>query len=194
MRYSFLRHGQSTANAEGWLAGHTDAPLSLLGQQQADQAADAVLDVPFDRVWVSDLSRARETWSRVRPDSAVWDGPITVHPGLRERTLGDWDGHPRETLDAVDAFSVLVTWAGRPPNGESHADLARRVLTTLAALESEQGPADTLVVCHGAFMRVVLGMLDGRDREALCRVRFPNCALQTREVSEGRWQALLESL
>jgi probable phosphoglycerate mutase len=187
VRYSFLRHGESTANAGGWLAGHTDAPLTDAGRAQARAAADPLNDVPFARVWVSDLVRATGTFALARPD---WNGPLTVDAGLRERTLGDWDGASRETLDAVDAWSVLVTWDGRPPGGESHADLARRILDTLTRLERTQGSADTLVVCHGGVMRVVLGLLDDRPRADLCRVRYPNGALQTRAVTPGVWEAL----
>jgi len=183
-RWSFLRHGQSVANAEGWLAGHTDAPLTPLGERQAIAARDPVADMRFERVLVSDLARARRTLQLVLPDYA---GPVTISPGLRERTIGDWDGMHRDQLVPLGAFEVLITWEGRPPNGESHADLARRVIGTLATLDAD---IDTLVVCHGALMRAVLGVLDGRDRAQLGKIRYPNCALQTRSVPLGRWAEL----
>jgi probable phosphoglycerate mutase len=183
-RWTFLRHGESVANAEGWLAGHTDAPLTDRGEAQAIAQRDVLLDVPFSRVLVSDLSRARRTLELALPD---WDGSVTVSPLLRERTIGDWDGMPAEQLRAFGAFDVLVTWDGRPPNGESHADLAERVIAALADLDTGE---DTLVVCHGALMRAVLGVLDGRAHDEIGLVRYPNCALQTREVPRGGWAAL----
>ncbi|MEZ4318236.1 MAG: histidine phosphatase family protein [Myxococcota bacterium] len=184
-RWSFLRHGESVANAEGWLAGHTDAPLTPKGEREAVEAGEALRDVPFTRVLVSDLSRARRTLELALPH---WDGPVTVSAGLRERTIGDWDGMPGNALAKLGGFDVLLTWDGRPPNGESHADLADRVLRTLDGLDADE---DTLVVCHGALMRAVLGVLDGRPRDEIGRIRYPNCALQTRQVDVGGWRALL---
>ena len=35
--WHFVRHGQSVANAEGWVAGHVDTPLTELGKHQARQ-------------------------------------------------------------------------------------------------------------------------------------------------------------
>ncbi|MCB9677512.1 MAG: histidine phosphatase family protein [Alphaproteobacteria bacterium] len=184
-RWTFLRHGESVANAEGWLAGHTDAPLTAKGEAQAIAQRDVLKDVPFTRVLVSDLQRARRTLALALPD---WSGPVVVSDRLRERTIGDWDGMTADALRALGGFDVLVTWDGRPPNGESHADLARRVIAELDRLDADE---DTLVVCHGALMRAVLGVLDDRPKEAIGLLRYPNCALQTRQVERGGWARFL---
>lgn len=184
-RWTFLRHGESWANAEGWLAGHTDVGLTPQGEAEARSVAGSVRDVPFTRVIVSDLTRALRTLELAAPD---WTGPIVVDRRIRERTIGDWDG---QAFKEVHAMALLTTWDGRPPNGESHADLAVRALSALADLESDE---DTLVVTHGGWMRVVLGTLDARPPAAIGRLRYPNCALQTRAVPRGTWARLLDRL
>lgn len=187
-RWSFLRHGESLGNAENWLAGHTDADLTARGESQAREVGSALADVPFERILVSDLTRATRTLSLALPS---WTGPVTVTAGLRERTIGDWDGMYRDALVAQGAFDVLLTWAGRPPNGESHEDLAIRAIRELHAHDAD---TDTLVVCHGGLMRAVLGALDGRAHTAIPRIRYPNCALQTRQVALGEWGRRLAAL
>ena len=181
-RWTFLRHGESVANAGGWLAGHRDVDLTERGVAQARAAADPLGDVPFTRVWCSDLLRARRTCALALPDATP-----EISAALRERTIGEWDGMDRAALHGVGAFEVLWSWDGRPPGGESHADLAERVLAALAAGDTGE---DTLVVGHGGMMRAVLGLLDGRDRAVIGKIRYPNCAIQTREVPVGGWAAL----
>lgn len=185
-RWTFVRHGESTANAEGWVAGQSDAPLTEKGREQARGLASVLLDVPFDRVLVSDLSRAYET-ARI----ALPGRPLNVHVGLRERTLGEWDGRSHASLEAMGGKDTLLTLEGRPPGGESHLDLLRRVLGTLAELD---GPDDTLVVAHGGVLRAVLGTLDELQVGEAVRLRIPNVGVQTRSVPEGTWGRLLEGI
>ena len=184
--WSFLRHGESVANAGGWLAGHADVDLTPRGVEQATAATAELADVPFDRVLVSDLLRARRTAALALPGH-----PVTLDRALRERTLGAWDGRSRKDLSAIGAMATLLTWHRRPPQGESHADLARRAIAALAAHDTGQ---DTLVVCHGGLMRAVLGVVDGTPPDAIPFVRFPNCALQVRALPEAGWRSLLETL
>lgn len=186
VRWTFLRHGESVANAEGWISGQIDAPLTSRGRQEAREVRDALLDIPFGRVVSSDLSRALETARLAAPAH-----PIEVHTGLRERTLGEWDGRSRASLDADGHGDALLTLDGRPPGGESHAAVVRRALMALSELD---GPRDTLVVAHGGLLRAVLGVLDRLDTERATRLRLPNCGLQTRAVRIGTWASLLEGM
>lgn len=183
VRWTFLRHGESVANAEGWVSGQIDAPLTSRGRLEARNVRAPLLDLPFARVLSSDLSRALETARIAAPDHV-----IQTHPGLRERTLGAWDGRTHAELAAAGQKDVLLTMSGRPPGGESHADLLRRALVTLEALDA---PVDTLVVAHGGLLRAVLGALDGLDAATATRLRLPNCALQTRAIQPGTWARLL---
>ncbi|MCB9668487.1 MAG: histidine phosphatase family protein [Alphaproteobacteria bacterium] len=184
MRWTFLRHGESVANAGGWLSGQQDVPLTPRGRKEARRARDPLQDVPFARVVVSDLSRALETARLAAPHHA-----LVVHPGLRERTLGEWDGRTHEELEAAGLKDVLLTHDGRPPGGESHADLRERGLRTLAELDA---PVDTLVVAHGGILRAILSALDGLSAAEATRLRLPNTGIQTRAVVPGTWAALHE--
>ena len=60
---TFLRHAESTGNAEGYFQGQGDFPLTELGRQQARALSARWIDEKreFDYVISSPLSRTRET-------------------------------------------------------------------------------------------------------------------------------------
>jgi len=183
-RWTFVRHGESVANRNKTLAGHTDVPLTEQGRREAVGLTEFLADVPFERILVSDLQRAQDTLTLALPNTKL---PITVDRGLRERTIGDWEGIPRTLLREQGAMTTLLQWSERPPQGESQQDLAVRVFQTLAHYDQ---PVDTVVFCHGGVLRVVLGLLDGLHPEVFSRHRYPNCTLQTREVEKDTWKSL----
>lgn len=187
----FLRHGESTANAEGFLAGWEDVPLTPLGEAQARVAGELLVEARFDRVISSDLRRALSTAEMVLQQRPTPRPPLHVSAALRERNLGDWRGERLEALRADGRMAVLHGWDTRPPGGESHVDLARRALGALDALEAE---VPTLFVSHGGLLRTLFGLLDGMPTDLIGRVKIPNAEPIQREIRPGTWSALLARL
>jgi len=187
-RFWFIRHGESTANAEGWLAGHTDAPLTARGRAQAEALRPRLAACAPQRILSSDLCRAADTARLAWPDDLP---PLEIRRGLRERTVGRWEGMPRRQLRSQRGYHQLLTWRGRPPNGESQRDLAVRVLHDLA--DADDG-SDTLVFAHGGLIRVVVGLLDGTDVDSIGTWKVGNTEVAERVVEPGRWQRLLDDL
>lgn len=184
--WTFIRHGQSQANAEGWFAGQIDSPLTERGVEQATVAAEELKHVSFDRAFASDLSRARETARMIVAGRGL---AVTSTPVLRERSCGAWER--RVDIEAPDKLAVLERWDGTPPGGESLETVAKRVLPWLAEHEAD---GHTLVVSHGALMRAVLGVLDGRAKPEIGLWKPKNLEAVTREVPRGRWATLLAEL
>lgn len=186
--WTFIRHGQSVANAEGWFAGQRDAPLTALGREQAEAARRAVEPIGFDRAMCSDLSRAHDTAVHVLQGRDV---PLEVTATLRERTCGSWEGRVIAELEAEGVMPSFAGWQTRPGGGESLRDVALRVCRLFA---SKPEVESTLVVSHGALMRAVIGLVDGTPTEAIGAWRPKNCEVVRRDVSQARWVALAESL
>ena len=61
MRLLFVRHGETTWNAEGRYQGRLDTPLSVLGKAQAAALAEHIRSEGVHAVVSSPLSRAAET-------------------------------------------------------------------------------------------------------------------------------------
>lgn len=184
----FVRHGQSVANAEGWLSGHIDTPLTALGREQAIACRAVLVDRSFDRAFSSDLVRASETAELLRSPQHP---AVEQDARLRERNLGDHQERDKASLRAAGIMAKLIRWEGRPPGGESQADLAARALPWF--VENDVG-GTTLVVAHGGLIRVVLGLLDGDPRETIGRNHIDNAVPHERQVPRGRFAELVRTL
>ena len=80
-----VRHGRTSANAQGLLQGRLDPPLDAIGRKQAQAIADMVGDV--DEVISSSLVRAQET-------AAYFDRPVTIDDRWIELAYGEYEGVP----------------------------------------------------------------------------------------------------
>jgi broad specificity phosphatase PhoE len=184
----FVRHGESTANAEEWASGHVDAPLTARGVAQAEAIREQLATLAPHRVVSSDLSRA---W---RTCELAWGARAPVaerFAELRERSAGAWARMTYTELRASGHMATLMSWDGCPPDGESQADVARRALAWLAAADDGR---DTLIFAHGALIRSVVGLLDDVPRDQIASLTPANCGVVTRVVAPGTWARLLAML
>ena len=90
-RFWLVRHGETNWNVEGRYQGTTDIPLNDRGKSQAESLGQllAANGVPFQAVFSSQLSRARETAGII---AGFLDLPVFVDKRLQEIDLGEWEG------------------------------------------------------------------------------------------------------
>lgn len=155
----FVRHGQSVANAEGWLSGWHDVALTDQGTQEAVRAGQQLSQQPIDRCLVSDLLRARQTFAAMLPFLQNPAIPVHITGDLRERRMGELT-HARTALLKEDGrfARFLALWTTAPLGGESHQSSARRVV---ACLRHWDVGGTVLVVGHGGWMRDILALMEG---------------------------------
>lgn len=127
-----IRHGQSTANLDGLLAGRTDAPLTDLGRDQARALAPALSGVL--RVLTSPLVRARET-----AELAVPGFTPEVDEAFIELDHGTDEGRPFNDLSEAEWTRFRHDHHYVVGGGESLANVDIRVHRRLDALLAE-GP------------------------------------------------------
>ena len=89
MKVYLIRHGQSEGNRLHLHCGWSDTPLSELGHKQAKAANAYLKDMPFDRIYCSDLPRARQTAADALPGCT----PIYT-AAIREVSVGTLAGRP----------------------------------------------------------------------------------------------------
>jgi len=118
-----VRHGESTANASGLLAGRGEWPLTARGEAQARAVGRAVARV--GRVVSSPSGRARATAAIVAAASGVAD--VEVDDRWAELDYGELDGTPLADVPAAlwSAWRADVTFV--PPGGEPLTAVGRRV-------------------------------------------------------------------
>ena len=141
-----VRHGESTGNASGLLAGRMELPLTERGLAQAQAVGAALSGVT--RVITSPLGRARAT-----AEALGLGLPIEIDERWIEVDYGEYDGQALGTVPA----EVWQAWRSdpgdRPPGGESLAEVGLRVAeacTELFAIDGEaaRGDGDVVVVSH----------------------------------------------
>ncbi|MDO5633708.1 MAG: MSMEG_4193 family putative phosphomutase [Micrococcus sp.] len=172
-----VRHGRTTANATGLLAGRTPGvSLDDLGREQAARTGDRVAAVPVAAVISSPLERCTQTASAVveRQPPAM---PSRIEPDLTECDYGQWQGRLLSELAAdplwpvVQAQPSAVTF----PEGESMAAMQARAVAAIrrhdADIEAEHGPAAVWVaVSHGDIIKSILADALGMHLDMFQRI------------------------
>ena len=164
----FVRHGESTWNASGFVQGQASGPvLTRKGRMEAAGVARRFGDAHITRIYTSDLQRARETAEIV--GSALGLAPQS-DPALRERNFGKAQGRPHGELGSA-ASGILdnrvVDADARPEEGESLSELYNRVRDFITELETCAPGGDVLVVTHGGVIRVAQAYCSGIAVEAM---------------------------
>lgn len=131
----FLRHGQTTTNAQQLLVGRSDPALTELGRAQARALASWLSGV--QEVWTSPLQRARETAALAMPALEA-----TVREEFIEVDYGVYDGQSVSLMASDEWRAYFTDHARRFDGGESFADVDARVHPVLAALLDDE---DSLV-------------------------------------------------
>src|SRR3954470_1882367 len=100
-----LRHGRTTANTGGVLAGWTPGvQLDEKGQAQAQAVAERLAKVPLAAVVSSPLERCVQTASAV---AAGRDVAVRTDDRLGEARYGDWTGRPIKELAKQPLWKVV---------------------------------------------------------------------------------------
>ena len=161
-RVYFLRHGQSIGNLEHRFLGHTDLDITPLGYKQAELVKEFFKNINIDVIYSSDLMRACNT---VKPTADFKGLPIIKNKNLREILAGDWENQDISDLweNFGDTFSVWKTDIGNAvcPNGETVAELQKRILCEVNKIVSENKGKDILIATHATPIRVMLCHIKG---------------------------------
>lgn len=146
-----VRHGRSTANARGILAGRMpDVALVDEGRRQAEALAELLGGV--DAAYTSPMQRCRETAA-----CAGWSS-ATVEPGLDECDYGDWSGGELATLAGeglwarIQADPTSVTF----PGGESMLEMQRRVVGACRGIVERHAGQRVAIFSHGDPIKAIL--------------------------------------
>ena len=158
-----VRHGRTTANASGVLAGRSPGvELDSVGVDQSERTAQRLGTVPLVAVVSSPLERCRQT-ARAILDQQAGDPSATTDKGITECDYGDWQGRALAELAKEDLWSVVQTQPSAAvfPGGESLGAMQSRAVAAIrrhdAAIEAEHGPgAVWAAVSHGDIIKAIL--------------------------------------
>lgn len=153
-----LRHGRTTANADGGLAGRRPVDLDSTGCAQAEQVGLRLRALPLAAVVTSPMVRCRRTLELALPQVRP-----TVEEGLTECGYGDWEGRPLAELARDPLWPVVQQHPSAAvfPGGEAMAQMASRAVAAVrhwdARITAEHGADALWLACsHGDVIKAIV--------------------------------------
>lgn len=169
-----LRHGRTTSNAGGVLAGHQPVELDESGRAQAAAAGTrlAAGGFPLAAVVTSPLLRCLQT-----TELAVPGAQARHEERLTECRYGEWEGQPLKTLAKQPLWRVVQAHPSAAvfPGGESLAGMAARAVAAVrewdARVEAEHGPHAVWLACtHGDIVKAIVADALGMHLDLFQRI------------------------
>ncbi|ANY08035.1 histidine phosphatase family protein [Pseudonocardia sp. HH130630-07] len=186
-----LRHGRSTANTAGVLAGRTPGvELDERGREQAAKVVERLADLPIASVVTSPMQRCRQT---VAPLASARGLDPVVEDDLAEVDYGAWTGRAIADLAKEDLWRVVQ---GHPsaaafPEGESLAGMQARAVAAVrrhvARVRDEHGPQAILLACsHGDVIKAILADALASHLDNFQRIVVDTCSVSVVSYTELR--------
>ncbi|WP_069884438.1 histidine phosphatase family protein [Streptomyces luteocolor] len=178
-----VRHGRSTANTAGLLAGWTPGvALDERGAAQAAALPERLAPLPLAEVVTSPLQRCRETVAPL----------LAARPGLRAHTedrigecdYGDWSGRKLAELADEPLMEVVQRHpsAAAFPGGESMRAMQTRAAEAVREwnerVEREHGEDAVYLMCsHGDIIKSLVAEAIGLHLDLFQRISVEPCSV-----------------
>nr|WTB30107.1 MSMEG_4193 family putative phosphomutase [Streptomyces sp. NBC_00830] len=178
-----VRHGRSTANTAGVLAGRTPGvALDERGVAQAAALPGRLASLPLAAAVSSPLQRCRET---LQPLLDARPGlPLHTEERISECDYGDWAGRKLAELTDEPLMAVVQQHpsAAAFPGGESMRAMQARAVDAVrdwnARIEAEHGDGAVYVMCsHGDIIKSLVADALGMHLDLFQRIQAEPCSV-----------------
>jgi probable phosphomutase (TIGR03848 family) len=188
-----VRHGRTTANASGVLAGRAAGiELDQTGIDQSNRMGERLAAVRLVGVVSSPLERCRQT-ARAILDRQSGSPAKPIDQGITECDYGEWQGRTLGDLAKEDLWSVVQTQPSAAvfPGGESLAGMQARAVAAIrrhdAVFEAEHGPgAVWAAVSHGDIIKSILADALGMHLDLFQRINVNPASVSIVRYSPSR--------
>lgn len=192
-----LRHGRTTSNTSGVLAGWTSGVgLDETGERQVGEARKRLEQLPIVRIVSSPLQRCQQTAAAVA--AGVPDVAVETDERLGECRYGAWTGRKISELVKDDLWRTVQdhpSAAVFPPSAEfAHESLAQMSARAVAAVrdidaevEAAHGPkALWVAVSHGDVIKALLADALGSHLDQFQRIVVAPASVSAVRYTERR--------
>ena len=184
-----LRHGRTTANAGGVLAGWTPGVrLDETGLAQVQAVGERLAKVPLATVVSSPLERCRQTADAVAADR---DLEVQDDERLGEARYGDWTGRTIKELAKDPLWKVVQQHPSAAvfpgPEGEGLAQMQARAVAAVRDWNARLGPDAVWLACsHGDVIKGILADALGLHLDQFQRIVVDPASLSVITYTETR--------
>lgn len=191
MTVILLRHGRSSSNTAGVLAGRAEGvDLDDKGREQAAGLIDRIGDLPVRALVTSPLLRCRRTLQPLA--DALCLAPL-VEDRLAEVDYGDWTGRKLGELVSEPLWKVVQAHPSAAvfPGGEGLAQVQARAVAAVREhdrrLAAEHGGDALWVACtHGDVIKAVIADAYGIHLDGFQRVTADPASVSVIRYTELR--------
>lgn len=172
---TLIRH--APALTEGKLCGRTDVAADL-----ADHGALSLVRQVAGaraRVYCSPALRCQQTALALWPQAT-----LLLDPRLWEQNFGAWEGMRYADLPDLGPLKASQLAKHRPPEGESFADVCRRIAPALRDIGAK---GDAVIVAHAGTIRAALAMALRSATKALAFEVAPQSVTRIALLPTGEW-------
>ncbi|NLJ40587.1 MAG: histidine phosphatase family protein [Clostridiales bacterium] len=183
-----IRHGETEWNSLGKTQGQKDISLNNSGVWQAERLGKRLKEQKaIDKIYCSDLSRAKETAEIIGRDLKL--DPIP-HETLREVSFGKWEGL---SIKEIEILFPGELWKWRhelsfaPEGGESLLSAQERIGFFIKDMKRKFSDKDVkiLIVSHALTTKILALSLMGIGLNLITQFKISQGSLSLVEIHEG---------
>lgn len=195
-----VRHGRTTANASGVLAGRTPGVrLDDTGRDQATRAAERLAVVPLVSVVSSPMERCRETSAAILEQQGGSPG-APVEDAITECDYGAWQGRPLKELAKEPLWSTVQAHPSAVvfPEGESMTTMQARAVDAVRRIDAEVEAAHGAgavwaAVSHGDIIKAILADALGMHLDLFQRIQVDPASISIVRYTSARPYVLAQN-
>ena len=160
--FYIVRHGETDWNVKGIIQGQKNPKINKNGFKQALSLAKKLKKIKFNKVFSSDLIRAKRTADILALDHKL---AVVANKLLRERHFGKYQGKKgtifqeklKDLLEERNNLPKEKRFKFKLQNDiESDEEVISRLITFLRETAFAYPEEKILIVCHGGLMRLFL--------------------------------------
>jgi len=177
MKITLVRHSEVIESYQHCYNGLIDIGLSLNGKQQAKKIAEELNNIIFEKVYCSDLKRAKQTLDMFSLNLE----PIYTKE-LREKSWGIHEGKSFEEIEKSGIkYENFYQWI-TALDGENIQNYIKRIERYFKEIIFKQDCENILIITHSGVIKTLLSIMNGIELEEAFSNSLPYSSYITLEI------------
>jgi len=177
MTLTLVRHGEVIEPYQGKYNGHIDIGLSQRGYEQVKALKEQLSSIKFDKIYCSDLKRAKETLATLGETQEV-----IYTPRLREKSWGRHEGKSFEQIEAEGLkYENFSQWINAL-DGEDMQEYIESIDNYCKETILKQNAQNILIITHSGVIKTLLHLTQNISLEEAFSTHLPYSSFITLEL------------
>jgi len=177
MTLTLVRHAEVIEPYQGKYNGHIDIGLSQRGYGQVKVLKEQLSSIKFDKIYCSDLRRAKETLTTLELAQKV-----IFTPRLREKSWGRHEGKSFAQIEAEGLkYENFSQWIDAL-DGEDMQEYIERIDNYFKEIIFKQNAQNILIVTHSGVIKTLLHLKKNISLEEAFSTHLPYSSFITLEL------------